>query len=97
MCYEDTDYEYALNPVAPAFGGGTEVWRLLAPGMPRKHFYPRQFKSAVDGGPVTGAKLIIKRDGNTRIVRMQNLPMVGKFRSSAKISMRGSPSSSASA
>ena len=40
----DTDYEYALNDVAPAFGGGTELWRMLVPGMPRKQFYPRQPK-----------------------------------------------------
>ena len=68
MCYEDTDYEYALNPVAEAYGGGTEVWRLLAPGMPRKHFFPRQPKAAIDGGAVKQAKLVIKRDGDTRIV-----------------------------
>ena len=38
--YKDTDYEYSLNQVAPKFGGGTEIWRLQVPGMPRKHFYP---------------------------------------------------------
>ncbi len=68
MVYSDTDYEYALNPVSDEFGGGTEVWRLLAPGMPRKHFYPRQPASHVDGGPVSGAKLVIRREGNTRAV-----------------------------
>jgi hypothetical protein len=36
--------------------------------MPRKHFFPRQPKAPVDGGPVEAGKLIIKRDGNTRIV-----------------------------
>ena len=30
-CYKTTDYEYALNKVADQFGGGTELWRLLAP------------------------------------------------------------------
>ena len=68
MCYKTTDYEYALNPVAPRYGGGTEIWRLAAPGVPRKHFYPRQPKAPVDGGPVTEGKLHIRRDGNTRIV-----------------------------
>jgi hypothetical protein len=34
VTYWDTDYEYALNPVAQAFGGGTEIWRLQAPGIP---------------------------------------------------------------
>ena len=68
MVYADTDYEFALNPVAPEYGGGTEVWRLLAPGMPRKHFYPRQPKAPRDGGPVKNAKLVMRRDGNLRIV-----------------------------
>jgi hypothetical protein len=68
MNYPDTDYEYALNQVAPAYGGGTEVWRLLAPGMPRKHFYSRQPKAPNDGGPVPGAKLVIKRDAEWRYV-----------------------------
>ncbi len=65
--YYDTDYEYALNPVAPRYGGGVEVWRLRCPGMPHKHFYPRQGKSPYDG-PVRDAKLVVRRDGNERIV-----------------------------
>ncbi len=31
MVYKDTDYEYALNDVAPAYGSGTELWRMLVP------------------------------------------------------------------
>lgn len=65
--YKDTDYEYALNPVAPQYGGGTEIWRMAAPGMPHKHFYPRQPKSPRDG-PVSDGKLVVTRDGNTRLV-----------------------------
>ncbi|MCY3023650.1 MAG: hypothetical protein NTW87_32115, partial [Planctomycetota bacterium] len=68
MAWKCTDYEYALNQVAPKYGGGTELWRLMAPGVPRKHFYPRQPKAQVDGGPVENGKLAIRRDGNTRIV-----------------------------
>lgn len=64
---ETTDYEYALNQVAPEYGGGTEIWRLAVPGMPRKHFYPRQPKSPFDGA-VAGGKLVIRREGNTRFV-----------------------------
>ena len=64
--YKCTDYEYALNQVAPEYGGGTEIWRLLVPGMPRKHFYPRQPESPFDG-PVKNGKLAIVHDGNTRI------------------------------
>lgn len=63
----DTDYEYALNKVAAKYGGGTEIWRLNAPGMPLKHFYPRQPKSPRDG-PVTDGKLVVLHEGNTRIV-----------------------------
>ena len=63
----DTDYEYALNQVAEKYGGGTEIWRLNAPGMPLKHFYPRQPKSARDGS-VTNGKLVVVHEGNTRIV-----------------------------
>ena len=65
--YQDTDYEYALNTVAPEFGGGTEIWRLLVPGMPRKNFYPRQPKSPFDG-PVKNGQLVTKHAGNTRII-----------------------------
>lgn len=64
--YKCTDYEYALNQVAPEYGGGTEIWRLLMPGMPRKHFYPRQPASPFDG-PVKEGKLAISHEGNTRI------------------------------
>ena len=65
--YQDTDYEYALNPVAAKYGGGVEVWRMQTPGMPRKEFYPRQPASPFDG-PVKDARLVIRQDGNTRIV-----------------------------
>ena len=62
--YKCTDYEYALSTVAPEYGGGFEIWRMLAPGMPRKHFYPRQPKSPYDGAVKEG-KLVTRRDGNT--------------------------------
>ena len=65
--YHDSDYIFALNPVAEKYGGGTEVWRLKVPGMPRKHFFPRQPKSPLDG-PAPEVKLVITRDGNTRIM-----------------------------
>ncbi len=64
--YKCTDYEYALNQVAPEYGGGTEIWRLLVPGMPEKHFYPRQPKSPYDG-PVKEGKLVVTHEGSTRI------------------------------
>jgi len=64
--YKCTDYEYALNQVDPKYGGGTEIWRLLVPGMPEKHFYPRQPKSPFDG-PVKNGKLAVTHEGSTRI------------------------------
>jgi hypothetical protein len=67
VTYWDTDYEFALNTVAPAFGGGTEIWRLQSPGIPRKHFFPRQPRSPVDGGPVDG-QLVTRYENGTRIV-----------------------------
>jgi hypothetical protein len=65
--YADTDYEYALNQVAPEFGGGYEVVRLRYPGMANKHYYPRQGKAPNDGA-APGAKLAITRDGDSRFV-----------------------------
>ncbi|MGI4788741.1 MAG: hypothetical protein ACRYFS_07810 [Janthinobacterium lividum] len=64
--YQDTDYEFALNPVAPEYGGGTEVWKLAAPNIPHKHFYPRQPKSPNEGS-VLNAQLSVRRDGNTLV------------------------------
>ncbi|MFH0757952.1 MAG: hypothetical protein V2B15_11745 [Bacteroidota bacterium] len=79
--YKCTDYEYALNQVAPEYGGGTEIWRLLVPGMPEKHFYPRQPESPFDG-PVKNGKLAISHEGSTRItecaIPWSELPHVKK-------------------
>ena len=59
--YFDTDYEFALNKVGEAYGGGTEIFCLQRPGMMRKHFFPRQPRAPIDGGPVKGeAKLVVK-------------------------------------
>jgi hypothetical protein len=68
ITYWDTDYEYALNNVAPQYGGGFEIWRLLAPGVPVKSFFPRQPRAAIDGGPVKNGQLVSHREGNVRIV-----------------------------
>jgi hypothetical protein len=67
IAYEDTDYEYALNTVAEAYGGGYEVWRCLVPGMPRKHFYPRQPASPFDGA-VHNAQLAVSHRDGVRII-----------------------------
>jgi hypothetical protein len=68
MAYWDTDYEFALNLVSPKYGGGTEIWKLNAPGIPRKHFYPRQPHAPIDGGPVLDGKLAIRHTATERIV-----------------------------
>lgn len=61
--YFDTDYEFALNRVGDQYGGGTEIFCLQRPGMMRKHFFPRQPRAAVDGGPVKGqARLVVKEN-----------------------------------
>jgi hypothetical protein len=64
--YKTTDYEFALNKVAQAYGGGTEIWRLWSPGMIYKHFYPRQPKAWREG-PAQG-QLEIRYVSGTRIV-----------------------------
>ena len=68
QAWKCTDYEHVFNKVAETHGGGSEVWRLLAPGVPRKHFYPRQPKAPVDGGPVPEGKFVMKHEGSTRIM-----------------------------
>ncbi len=65
--YFCTDYEYALNQVAPAYGGGTEIWRLRHPKLPFKHFYPRQPKAPFEG-PVREGRLVMRHEGRSRIV-----------------------------
>jgi hypothetical protein len=99
--YKCSDYEYALNTVAPEYGGGFEIWRLLTPGMPRKHFYPRQGKSPYDGA-VKDGKLITVRNGNTLYtecaIPWSELPDVkkaldqgGKIKFSFRINDDGAP------
>ena len=56
----DTDYEFAAYACTD---GGSELWRLLAPGMPRGHHYPRQPRAKFDQGPVQGARHVVRRDG----------------------------------
>ncbi len=85
--YKTTDYEYALNRVAGAHGGGTEVWRLECPGMPRKHFYPRQPKHPREGA-VDGAKLVVRYEAGMRIVEAalpwEEIPEVRKLAEAGK-------------
>jgi len=56
----DTDYEFSAYQ---CLDGKSELWRILAPGMPRTHHYPRQPRAKFDQGPVNGARHIVKREG----------------------------------
>jgi len=58
----DTDYEYALYLCQ---GGKSELWRHLAPGVPRIHDFPRQPRGKRTTGIVPGAKHAVKLEGNT--------------------------------
>jgi len=63
----DTDYEFSAYACQD---GGSELWRVLAPGMPRGHYYPRQPRAKFDQGPVEGAQLVVARDGSVIIYEM---------------------------
>lgn len=56
----DTDYEYSLYLCDDGQG---ELWRHLAPGVPRIHDFPRQPRGAKTTGLVPGAKYVVKREG----------------------------------
>jgi hypothetical protein len=77
--YACSDYEYALNKVSKRYGGGTEVWRLLAPGMKRGDFYPRD-DAGFGQGVVDGAKLSMQYKNKMRIsevaIPWQEIPAV---------------------
>ncbi|MGN1359616.1 MAG: hypothetical protein ACI4X9_04095 [Kiritimatiellia bacterium] len=65
--YWDSDYVFDLNPVAEKYGGGTEVWRERAPGLPDKHFFPHTVKSPLEG-PVRSARLCVRRASPSNLV-----------------------------
>jgi hypothetical protein len=72
--YQDTDYEFALNRCRD---GGTEIFCLTKVGAPRKHFYPRQPKALLDGGPLGGAaKLVFKGNVLECAIPWRDMPEV---------------------
>jgi hypothetical protein len=58
----DTDYEFSLYGCE---GGKSELWRHLAPGVPRIGDFPRQPRGENTTGVVKEAKHVAKREGNT--------------------------------
>jgi hypothetical protein len=60
----DTDYEYSLYWCT---GDQAELWRHLAPGVPRINDWPHQPRGQRTTGPVPAAKQVAKRIGNTYI------------------------------
>ena len=60
----DTDFEFGIYPCTD---GSPEIWRGLAPGIPRGHYYPRQPRAAYDQGPVKDGQCVIKSSGTETI------------------------------
>ena len=56
----DTDYEFCVYLCED---GEPEVWRLLAPGIPRSHGAPRRVRARLDQGPVAEAEAVVVRAG----------------------------------
>jgi hypothetical protein len=63
----DTDYEFSLYGCE---GGASELWRHLAPGVPRMHDWPRQPRGKTTTGVVKEARHVVKRDGNVYVYEM---------------------------
>jgi len=66
----DTDYEYSLylcrgGGPGPSGREGSELWRHLAPGVPRIHDYPRQPHGKPTTGTVPGARHAVRLQGTT--------------------------------
>lgn len=59
----DTDYEFCAYLCGD---GEPEFWRLLAPGMPRVHSWPRQPLGGNRPAVLEGGVLVVRQDGNVR-------------------------------
>ncbi len=67
--YKTTDHEFVFNRVAKGHGGGYEAWRLMVPGMPRIHFFPRQPRHPL-WGAVEAAKMALTYKDGFRLVEI---------------------------
>ena len=63
----DTDYEFSLYGCE---GGKSELWRHLAPSVPRIHDWPRQPRGKITTGVVKEAKHVVKRNGSVYLYEM---------------------------
>lgn len=59
----DTDYEFCVYQCAD---GAPEAWKLLAPGVPRMHDWPRQPRGRVSTGVAKGVRAAIRQEGDIR-------------------------------
>ena len=55
----DTDYEYSLYLCK---NGKSELWRQLAPGLPRIHDWPHQVRGQATTGAVAKANHVVRRE-----------------------------------
>jgi hypothetical protein len=63
----DTDYEFSLYGCE---GGKSELWRHLAPGVPRINDWPRQPRGKNTTGVVKEARHSVKRNGSVYLYEM---------------------------
>ena len=63
----DTDYEFSAYACADS---GSELWRLLAPGLQRGHHMPLQPRAKLDQGPVAGSQHVVKRQGKVIVYEL---------------------------
>ncbi len=63
----DTDYEFSAYLCAD---GKSELWNLLAPGLPRIHDWPHQPKGANTTNPTPGSRHVVRQDGKVRFYEL---------------------------
>lgn len=63
----DTDYEFSLYLCS---AGTSELWRQLAPGVPRVNDFPREPRGKLSTGAVHDAQHVVRRVGSTYIYEL---------------------------
>ncbi len=62
MGMPDSDYEFSLYQCDD---GKAELWCLMAPGVPRGHYFPRQERGKVNQHAITAVCSVVNVDGRT--------------------------------